>query len=135
MKIFVRGLDVLARHGVYEEERLEGRRFSVDMEVVLSDETSTTSDNLSDTLDYREIASVILDVANGESHDLVEWLAAEMMRRIFERSRRVISARVEIRKFATGVPGDPACVGVELSTTREAFEQSRSSTQGEPNKS
>ena len=135
MKIFVRELEFLARHGVYEEERQQGRRFSVDMEVVLSDESSTTSDNLSDTLDYREIATVILEVANGESHDLVEWLAAEMTRRIFERSGRVIAARVELRKFATGVPGEPACVGVELSTTREAFERARRATQGESSKS
>lgn len=134
MKIFVRELEFLARHGVYEEERLEGRRFSVDMEVVLADESSTTSDNLSDTLDYREIASVILEVANGESHDLVEWLAAEMTRRIFERSGRVMSARVEIRKFATGVPGEPDCVGVELSTTRAQFEQSRGSSQAQASK-
>lgn len=119
MKIFVHGLDFVARHGVYQEERDEGRRFSVDVEVDLSDVQSTTSDNLSDTLDYRALAEVVLEVANGESHDLVEWLAAQMTRLIFERYAVVEHVSVTIRKFATGVPGEPACVGVKLDTRRE----------------
>ncbi len=120
MKIFVEGLEFVAAHGVYEEERREGRRFSVDIAVTLDDLRSTSSDHLEQTLDYRGLAEIVLEVAHGESHSLVEWLAGEMSRRVLERHQAVRDVTVTLRKFAIGVPGDPACVGVTLHTKREA---------------
>ena len=120
LTILVRNLEFIASHGVYAEERDEGRRFQVDLEVDLLDPSSAQSDALSETVDYRGLCELVLQVAHGEGHDLIEWLAAEMTRRILARYDRVGEVRLELRKFATGVPGEPDCVGVRVSARRDA---------------
>lgn len=119
MEIFVEGLEFIGAHGVYDEERAQGRRFIADISVTLSQTSSTRSDELDETLDYRGLAEIVLEVAHGESHALIEWLAGEMTRRVLDRHPQVEQVSVTLRKFATGVPGDPACVGVRLHATRE----------------
>ncbi len=120
MRIFVEQLEFVGAHGVYEEERREGRRFSVDLAAIVPDaERAGGSDALGDTLDYRDLATLILDVARGDSCALVERLAAQILDRLFDAHASVRSAEVTIRKFATGVPGEPRCVGVSLSRQRQ----------------
>lgn len=120
MKIFVEGLEFVGAHGVYDEERHEGRRFIADVSVTLANTSSTRSDALEETLDYRGLAAIVLEVAHGESHSLIEWLAGEMTRRVLERHAEVMDVTVTLKKFATGVPGDPTCVGVTLYAQRDA---------------
>ncbi|MEC9400568.1 MAG: dihydroneopterin aldolase, partial [Myxococcota bacterium] len=46
MRIFIEGLEFLAAHGVYEQERREGRRFRVDLSVELTENQGCESDEL-----------------------------------------------------------------------------------------
>jgi dihydroneopterin aldolase len=114
MKIFVEQLEFVGRHGVYEEERREGRRFQVDLEVVTDAGGAQHTDSLSETVDYRGLAEIIVNVGRGDSFELIERLAEEILARIFDTFDGVEHARITIRKFATGVPGSPAAVGVTL---------------------
>ncbi len=114
MKIFVEQLEFVGRHGVYEEERREGRRFQVDLEVETDTGDAQQTDKLAKTVDYRGLAEIIVDVGRGESFRLIERLAEEMLARVFDRFDGVDHALITIRKFASGVPGSPAAVGVTL---------------------
>lgn len=114
MEIFVEGLEFVGAHGVYEEERVEGRRFRVDFLVQTSRDQSSSSDDLEETIDYRGLADIILEVGKGPSCFLIERLAGEILDKTFERYNTIERAKVTIRKYATGVPGDPDCVGVSL---------------------
>ena len=58
MEIFVEGLEFVGAHGVYEEERVEGRRFRVDFLVQTSRDQSSASDDLEETIDYRELEAM-----------------------------------------------------------------------------
>jgi dihydroneopterin aldolase len=119
MRIFVERLEFVGAHGVYEEERREGRRFVVDLWAdVGAGLTGDVSDRLDHTLDYRALAQIILDVGAGPSRHLVERMAALMLDATFALSPHVQRAGVTIRKYATGVPGDPACVGVSFERDR-----------------
>lgn len=118
MKIFVKQLEFTGRHGVYEEERRDGRRFQVDLEVVVADESSARSDDLDETLDYRALAEVVTEVADGPSRFLVEKLAGEIVDTVIERHARVEEATVCVRKHAPDVVGEPQWVGVELTRRR-----------------
>lgn len=116
--IFVEQLEFTGAHGVYEEERREGRRFIVDLEVDVAEGPAATSDALGDTLDYRALAQLILDVGAGPSCALVEHMAAQILDSALARHPEVLCARITIRKFATGVPGAPRCVGVRMTRAR-----------------
>lgn len=120
MRIFVHNLEFVGAHGVYEEERVEGRRFQVDLEVTVDNHLSTLTDALADTLDYRALAQLILEVGQGPSCHLIEHMAHEITSRVMAGFAQVTQTTIMIRKFATGVPGDPDWVGVELTQQRES---------------
>jgi len=118
MRIFIEGLEFLAAHGVYEEERREGRRFRVDLAVELSRNQGCESDELEDTIDYRDLSQAVLDVARGPSVSLIEHMGEQILALLFTRHARIERAQITIRKFATGVPGEPDCVGITLEHSR-----------------
>ncbi|MGM0554760.1 MAG: dihydroneopterin aldolase [Myxococcota bacterium] len=114
MKIFVEQLEFVGRHGVYEEERREGRRFQVDLEVDTRNDEAQRTDALDKTVDYRGLAEIIVAVGHHESFKLIERLAEEILARVFDAFDDIDRAEITIRKFASGVPGSPAAVGVTL---------------------
>lgn len=118
MRVFVRELEFQGLHGVYEEERRDGRRFQVDLEVVLREDEASTTDDLGQTLDYRRLAEVVHEVAHGPSRLLVEKLAGEILQKTLERYDEVVEATVEVRKHAPDVVGEPRWVGVRISRSR-----------------
>lgn len=118
MKIFVQNLEFVGYHGVYEEERRDGRRFSVDLSVEVGSSPGAQSDDVDDTVDYRGLAEIIVEVGEGDSLRLVERMGDEILTRVFERFPSVEQADLTIRKFATGVPGSPECVGIQLRRSR-----------------
>lgn len=118
MRIFIEGLEFLAAHGVYEEERREGRRFRVDLSVELTENQGCESDELTDTIDYRDLSRAVLDVAEGPSLSLIEHMGEQILSLLLTRHTSIERAQITIRKFATGVPGEPACVGITLERAR-----------------
>jgi dihydroneopterin aldolase len=118
MLITVHKLEFLGRHGVYDEERRQGRRFQVDLTVRIQRPTSSNPDALATTLDYRELSRIILTVGHGPSMNLIEHMAEQILDQVLLSQPLVEWGRVRVRKFATGVPGDPQWVGVEIERDR-----------------
>lgn len=118
MRVFVRNIEFTGLHGVYEEERRDGRRFQIDLEVLIDEQAAAQSDDLSDTLDYRHLAEIITEVAHGPSRLLVEKLAGQIIKTTLERHVGVREATVEVRKYAPDVAGSPQWVGVRLTRRR-----------------
>lgn len=119
MIVFVKEISFDGFHGVYEEERRDGRHFEVDLEAEVSDLSSTDSDDLEETLDYRRLAEIVEEVARGESRFLVEKLAGEILDKLFDRHKSVVAATIEVRKQAPDVIASPRWVGVRLHRRRE----------------
>lgn len=116
--ILVHGLEFTARHGVYPEERRDGRRFCVDLEAQVAVVEAGRSDALHDTVDYRDLCRIVLEVANGPSVHLIERLVEEICARILAELPAVERIRLTLQKYATGVPGDPAWVGLRVERSR-----------------
>lgn len=117
MKVFVENLEFVGPHGVYPQEREEGRLFRVDVGAHFPD--TTDSDLLADTLDYRRLANIVLRVGLGDSVQLVETLGRGIVALVFAEHPEVGRVEVTIRKKASGVAGDPEWVGVSIDTTRD----------------
>ena len=116
MIVFVENLEFIGKHGVYENERRDGRRFKVDFSVELP---PAGSDHINETIDYRALAEIVIEIGAGPSVKLVETLGEQMIATVFERYPEVEEAEVTIRKKATGVPGAPEWVGVSLARVRD----------------
>ena len=120
MRVLFENLEIVGHHGVYEEERAEGRRFRVDMAVRVA--TWPISDDPGDILDYRRLARIATDIIeDGPTRNLLETLAWDIVDRTFDQHDEVRELDLTLRKAATGVPGDPEWVGVCTNITRERW--------------
>ncbi|MGH3722758.1 MAG: dihydroneopterin aldolase [Mycobacterium sp.] len=74
-RIELRGLKVFGYHGVFEHERRDGQEFSVDITVWLDLDTAAATDQLTDTLDYGELAQRAAAILAGPPRNLIESVA------------------------------------------------------------
>jgi dihydroneopterin aldolase len=77
-RIEIKGIEVLARHGVLDHEKLEPQIFRIDLTLYLDLSAAGTSDDLADTVDYGTLAQVTHDMVQDESHDLIEAVAHQI---------------------------------------------------------
>ncbi|RME76397.1 MAG: dihydroneopterin aldolase [Planctomycetota bacterium] len=116
-EIVLEGIAFLGHHGVYEQERREGRRFEVDIRCELEPLPGFETDRLEDTIDYTQLARIAVEEGTGASVQLVERLAARIAERCLA-LEGLRSVEVTVRKKAHGVPGDPRWVAVRVVRTR-----------------
>ncbi len=103
-----------ARHGATAAERRSYRAFEVDVEVDAPLQAAQSTDRLADTIDYRDVAQVIIDVGTGKVHHLLEALARHMLDELAARIPRA-TIRLELRKLnPPGCPGRPRFAAVRL---------------------
>lgn len=132
-QIHIRGLHVVAPHGVYQEERDEGRAFTVDLDAFISVREAGRNDALQQTVDYRDLSSAILRVLGGPSRSLIEALAEEICEEALRTVDVIDGVRVTVWKRAKGVPGDPERVGVTIERhRREGARKGRDSCEAGP---
>jgi 7,8-dihydroneopterin aldolase/epimerase/oxygenase len=93
------------RHGATAAERRASRRFEVDIEVDAALEAAQVSDRLADTIDYSEVADIIVSIGTGEPCRLLESLARRMLDALAERIPGA-AFRIELRKL-----NPPSCAG------------------------
>lgn len=108
--IHIRGLVFNGRHGCTAEEKGIERRFVVDIRVEAAVSKVLHTDRPGHTADWDPMRDIAQEVITGEPKNTVEWLAAEVARRIMTSSRRVIGATVTVEKpeeweDANGIPG------------------------------
>jgi dihydroneopterin aldolase len=96
-RIAVRGIRVFGRHGANPGEQDVLQPFDVDVELEVDLERGSHTDDLADTLDYREVHRVVVEVVGKEHFALLERLAQELARQIMH-DERVISATVTVAK-------------------------------------
>jgi len=115
LTIALNSLEFEGRHGASAAERRSTRKFVVNVELELEARTAEQSDRLADTVDFRDVGEIIVDIGTGEPHRLLESLArrmADALRARFPAARRV---RLELRKLnPPSCPGHPAYSSVRL---------------------
>jgi len=89
------GLELHGRHGVLEQERLDGQRFLFDVELEVGDAGS--SDLIEDAVDYRLVASCVREVSDARDYRLLEALATAVANELLARFPASF-ARVRVRK-------------------------------------
>ncbi len=89
------GIQVTARHGVYEEEKVTPQLFVID--VTCSLRPRPTDDDLATTVDYSELAQSISKVARTGSVDLIETLAERVGETVLA-NQQVAEVEVTVHK-------------------------------------
>jgi len=114
--LIVSGIGFEGRHGASAAERRTTRRFEVDVEIEARLDAAESSDRLADTIDFRDIAEVVVSIGVGEPHHLLESLARRMVKAL---QAKAPSARIrlELRKLAPPYcAGNPAHAAVRITS-------------------
>lgn len=104
-KLVLKGLRFRSLHGYYEEERVEGNDFEVDVTFVTSLEESAKTDDLSKTIDYSKAQEIIASVMEGESKKLIETLSFLIGQKLYSYFPEVDSLEIKVRKLNPPMSG------------------------------
>jgi len=119
-RVFVEGLKIFARHGVFEEERRRGQTFAIDISCELDPLDEPLGDDLSSTVNYGELSDIAAEVFAGGPYNLVETLAERIATAILDRFPRVFKARVKVAKTLPPIDALADAVGAEVLRARRA---------------
>lgn len=118
-KVFVRGLELQARLGVYPHEKTAPQRIRMHIELDVVDESAAIGigpDDLKRVVDYGHLVRAARE-AVAQGHVLLVETLAETVAAFALRDRRVLHARVSIEK--PDAFDDTDCVGVTVERAQE----------------
>ena len=77
-RLALSGVRAHGRHGVLDEERVQGQTFVVDAVVGLDTRAAAAGDDLAHTVDYGDLARRLVAIIEGEPVRLIETLASRL---------------------------------------------------------
>lgn len=116
-KIKISGIKSDGIHGVLDQEKRTPQPFIVDIELELDLETAATEDDLSETVNYDEVAKLVVEVIKGPSLNLIEALADRIANRILHSFDLIDEVKVTVHKprAPISVPFDDVSVTLKKS--------------------
>src|SRR6266498_1072719 len=118
-RITLTGLRVQATHGVFAHEKENGQEFVVDVTVWLELSAAAKSDDLSDTLDYGELATRVAAVVGGPPRDLIETVVTEAAEDLMRWAPGLHAVEVTIHKPSAPIPLTFEDVAVTIRRSRK----------------
>lgn len=97
-KIKITGVEAHGYHGYFDYERETGQPFVVDAELSVDLRESGFRDELAETVDYNELATLIHNEIKGPSVKLIESLAERIAGKILTAYPLVKEAKVTVHK-------------------------------------
>lgn len=95
IKIALEGIKVKAYHGVYEEEKIIGNTFEIDIYIEI--ENLLINDLLVNTVDYEEVNVLIVNEMK-QRQDLLETVARNIINKIKTKWTIVQKVNIKIKK-------------------------------------
>lgn len=117
-RIELRGIEVHARHGVFAHEQVDGQVFVVDLVVYVDLSRAGVSDDLTDTIDYGALATVVYDTVASERWDLIERVATRVSEVVLAADDRIEAVTVTVHKPQAPIPHEFADVAVTVERAR-----------------
>lgn len=103
-KVALKGMEFYARHGYYEEERVIGNKYSVDVTLELDFSSAALEDKLEGTVNYEKVYEIIQGVMSIDAK-LLEHLAGKMIKALKENFSQVKTVEVKISKYNPPIKG------------------------------
>jgi dihydroneopterin aldolase len=117
-RIVLQNIRVDGRHGVLEDERASAQPFEVDVELVLDLRPAGSSDDLTRTIDYRDVDATVRRIIRDRSYQLLETIAETIASEILA-SDEVDEVVIRVRKPEVRLGGPIDFAGVEIRRRRQ----------------
>jgi 7,8-dihydroneopterin aldolase/epimerase/oxygenase len=103
-EIYLEGIEIIAFHGVYEQERKLGNTFLIDLKIKTDIEKSAISDNLNDTVDYAVLYNIIKTEMEIPSK-LIENVVTRIVNKISNQFSEILEIDIKIAKNNPPIDG------------------------------
>jgi len=103
-KVSLEGMEFYARHGYYEEERIIGNKYSVDVILELEFHEAANFDKLEGTVNYEKVYEIVQSVMSIDAN-LLEHLAGKMIKALKENFEEVTKVQVRVSKYNPPIKG------------------------------
>ena len=117
-QILLTGIHGFGYHGLFEHERLNGQDFYVDLILNIDLEAASISDSIDDTVNYAEIADLVVTEIVTNPVSLIEKLAGRIAERILNTHLIVNSVTVTVHKPQAPVAPALEDIAVQITRTR-----------------
>lgn len=118
-EITLTGIRAFGHHGVFPEERREGQEFVVDATLCVSTRRAADTDDVADTVNYGEMAELIVAAVQRDPVDLIETLAARIAADLLLRGQvRAVTVTVHKPSAPITVPFDDVSVTIRREAAR-----------------
>lgn len=112
-KVSLEGMEFYARHGYYEEERVIGNKYSVDVTLELDFTEAALDDKLEGTVNYEKVYEIVQDVMSIDAN-LLEHLAGKMIKALKSNFSEIKHVQVRVSKYNPPIKGLCKKATVEL---------------------
>ena len=112
-RIIISGLEVFAYHGCTPQEKEQGQRFVIDVELEYDAAAAVADDDISKAVDYDELSAEAYKIATRERYDLIETLAARIGEYIIT-TTEAMSVLVRVSKPEAPMRREVEAVAVEM---------------------
>ncbi len=117
-QIVLTGIHGFGFHGLFNHERKDGQDFYVDLSLSVDLTTASQSDAIGDTVNYAEIADLVVEEITSNPVNLIEKLAGRIAERVLNEHIKVQSATVTVHKPQAPVDAQLKDIAVVVTRTR-----------------
>ncbi len=111
--IEIEDMEFYAYHGHYEEERIVGNRFLLNLRIEADCSKAAKTDNINDALNYQTVYKIICSQMQIKSH-LLENIAQRILDSLYENIQGINKATIKVRKMNPPMGGQIRSVSVEM---------------------
>lgn len=111
--IRIEQMEFYSYHGCFEEERIVGNRFIVDLEMWTDMDRACETDRIGDALNYQTAYDLIKSEMKTKSY-LLEHIACRILDALFRNFPQLEKATVKVSKMNPPMGGKIGSVSVEL---------------------
>jgi 7,8-dihydroneopterin aldolase/epimerase/oxygenase len=112
--IEIEEMEFYAYHGHYEEERVVGNRFLLDLRIEADCDKAANSDRIKDALNYQVAYKIIREQMLKKSH-LLENIAKRILNALYDNIEGIQKATIRVRKMNPPMGGQIKSVSVTMS--------------------
>lgn len=120
-RICLKGMSFYGYTGVFDFEKHNGQTFLVDLTLCFSEIRAVMTDDLSDTVHYGEVFSVVQRVVETGKYNLIEYLAGRIISAVFESFPLIAAIEASVSKPDAPVEGIFESMSVRIFRERDDF--------------
>jgi dihydroneopterin aldolase len=116
--IQIAGLQTFGYHGLFEEERRLGQKFTFDIDATLNPAATHRDDSLHASIRYDAVVDAIVDLAGAMKYQTLEALGEAVAIGLLRRFALIDTICVGVSKFSPPIPHTLSKVGIAVRLTR-----------------